>query len=157
MPSLSALSPKLSKLLSNRALAICWEQGDTIFDAGQSTQSFLLVVAGTVRIQRLSQEDGAVLLYRVRAGDSCVLAAEDQGLEGIAETDTQAIIISTEVLNEMMVVSNEFRALIFGAYSNRITDLFSSIEQAMLKPEDIRFSRQTGRMESAGGKLQFIH
>jgi CRP-like cAMP-binding protein len=58
---------------------------------------------GSVRVQQVSDTGREVFLYRVHAGESCVLttacmlADEDYSAEGIAETEVEAVAIPRAV------------------------------------------------------------
>jgi len=73
--------------------------GTQVFAPGQSADNLLLLLAGTIRVQQRSDTGREVFLYRVHAGESCVLttacmlAFEDYSAEGIAETDVRAVAI----------------------------------------------------------------
>ena len=47
--------------------------GTQVFQPGQSADNLLLLLDGTVRVQQKSETGREVLLYRVHAGESCVL------------------------------------------------------------------------------------
>ena len=88
------------------------------------------------------------MLYRVTAGESCVLttacmlAYEDHAAEGIAETEIVAAAIPRGVFDELVASSKEFRNFVFRAYSRRITDLFHVIEDIAFRRMDIRLAQK---------------
>jgi CRP/FNR family transcriptional regulator len=123
----------------------------------------LLLVSGTVRVQQLSEAGREIVLYRVHAGESCVLttacllAFEDYSAEGVAETDVEAILIPRDTFDELMAVSKEFRAFVFEAYSKRITDLFMVIEEIAFKRMDIRVAQKLLDLQDAQKTLHLTH
>ena len=88
------------------------------------------------------------MLYRVHAGESCVLttacllAYEDYSAEGIAETDVRAVAIPKSVFDDLVSQSVNFRNFIFTAYSKRITDLFIVVEEIAFGRLDIRLAQK---------------
>jgi CRP/FNR family transcriptional regulator len=76
-----------------------------------------------VRVQQLAENGREVVLYRVTAGESCVmttacmLAYEDYSAEGIAETDVTAAAVPRAVFDELVATSKDFRTFVFTAYS----------------------------------------
>lgn len=48
-------------------------KGSKIFGPGQEPKNLLLLMAGTIRVQQLSETGREVTLYRVSAGESCVM------------------------------------------------------------------------------------
>ena len=162
-PGLSGLSPRVSELLDDRARSVCLDQGTLIFGPGNPAENLLLLVSGTVRVQQLSEAGREIVLYRVHAGESCVLttacllAFEDYSAEGVAETDVEAVLIPRDAFDELMGIAKEFRAFVFEAYSKRITDLFLVIEEIAFKRMDIRVAQKLLELKGADGTLHLTH
>lgn len=162
-PGLADLSTEVSDLLDQSAVPASLKKGMVIFGPGKQPENLLLLVSGTVRVQQLSEAGREIVLYRVHAGESCVLttacllAFEDYSAEGIAETDVEAILISRDTFDELMAVSKEFRAFVFEAYSKRITDLFMVIEEIAFKRMDIRVAQKLLDLQDAQKTLHLTH
>lgn len=162
-PGLSVLSPTVSSLLDDRALTVSLAQDTLIFGPGKPAENLLLLVSGVVRVQQLSEAGREIVLYRVHAGESCVLttacllAFEDYSAEGVAETDIEAILIPRDAFDEMMATSKEFRAFVFEAYSKRVTDLFLVIEEIAFKRMDIRVAQKLIELKRADSTLRLTH
>lgn len=120
--------------------------GTRVFAPGQSADTFLLLLDGTVRVQQNSETGREVFLYRVHAGESCLLttacmlAFEDYSAEGVAETDVRAVAIPRATFDNMVSKSPVFREFVFTAYSRRITDLFSLIDDIIFQRMDVRLA-----------------
>ncbi|MAC77128.1 MAG: Crp/Fnr family transcriptional regulator [Rhodobacteraceae bacterium] len=120
--------------------------GTQIFAPGQSADNLLLLLDGTVRVQQKSDTGREVFLYRVHAGESCVLttactlAFEDYSADGIAETDVRAVAIPRATFDDLAGRSPIFREFIFKAYSRRITDLFTLIDDIVFQRMDVRLA-----------------
>ncbi|PTX53814.1 cyclic nucleotide-binding protein [Litoreibacter ponti] len=162
-PGLAGLSAAVTDLLDRSAVSATVKKGTVIFGPGNPAENLLLLVSGTVRVQQLSEAGREIVLYRVHAGESCVLttacllAFEDYSAEGIAETDVEAILIPRDAFDELMSVSKEFRAFVFEAYSKRITDLFMVIEEIAFKRMDIRVAQKLLELKDAQGTLHLTH
>jgi CRP/FNR family transcriptional regulator len=162
-PGLAGISDDVSYLLDKRARQITLNKGALIFGPGNPAENLLLLVSGTVRVQQLSEAGREIVLYRVHAGESCVLttacllAFEDYSAEGIAETDVDAIMIPRDVFDELMSISKKFRAFVFEAYSKRITDLFMVIEEIAFKRMDIRVAQKLLELQDGKAVLRLTH
>lgn len=162
-PGLAGLSDKVSTLLDSRAHSASVKKGTVIFGPGNPAENLLLLVSGTVRVQQLSEAGREIVLYRVHAGESCVLttacllAFEDYSAEGVAETDVEAILIPRDAFDELMSVSKAFRSFVFEAYSKRITDLFLVIEEIAFKRMDIRVAQKLLELQNAQNVLHLTH
>lgn len=133
-PALAGIPYDVSDLLDRHVRHITLQKGALIFGQDNLAENLLLLVSGTVRVQRLSEDGRKSARYRVHAGETCglmtacLLAFEEYSAEGIAETDVEAILVPRGIFDELMSTSTEFRALVFDAYSKRITDLLLVIE-----------------------------
>ncbi|MFK7878281.1 Crp/Fnr family transcriptional regulator [Roseobacter sp.] len=162
-PGLANLSPAVSDLLDTQAVTAVLKKGTVIFGPGKPAENLLLLVSGTVRVQQLSEAGREIVLYRVHAGEGCVLttacllAFEDYSAEGVAETDVETILIPRDTFDELMAVSKEFRAFVFESYSKRITDLFMVIEEIAFKRMDIRVAQKLFDLQDAQKTLHLTH
>lgn len=120
--------------------------GTPVFAPGQSADNLLLLLDGTVRVQQKSETGREVFLYRVHAGESCVLttacmlAFEEYSADGIAETDVTAVAIPRKTFDDLIARSPVFRQFVFTAYSRRITDLFTLIDDIVFQKMDVRLA-----------------
>jgi CRP/FNR family transcriptional regulator len=134
--------------------------GTAIFGPGQSADNLLLLLDGTVKVQQKSETGREVFLYRVHAGESCVLttacmlAFEDYSAEGIAETDVKAVAIPRKVFDDLVARSPVFREFVFAAYSRRITDLFTLIDDIVFQRMDVRLA---ARLLELSGTTDVVH
>ena len=143
---LARLPDDLRRDLVRGSKTVDMPAGSTIFAPGQPADHLLLLLAGTVRVQHCSETGREVILYRVNAGESCVLttacmlAFEDYSAEGIAETDVRAVAIPRATFDDLAARSSVFRQFIFKAYSRRITDLFALIDDIVFRQMDVRLA-----------------
>lgn len=120
--------------------------GTPVFAPGQSADNLLLLLEGTVRVQQKSDTGREVFLYRVHAGESCVLttacmlAFEEYAADGVAETDVRAVAIPRATFDDLAARSPVFRQFVFKAYSRRITDLFTLIDDIVFQRMDVRLA-----------------
>ncbi|MGI3186292.1 Crp/Fnr family transcriptional regulator [Nioella aestuarii] len=145
---LSRLPERIRGILETRSTVIKMPKGTIIFGPGNSPENLLFLLDGTVRVQQLAENGREIVLYRVQAGESCVmttaclLAYEDYSAEGVAETDIKAAAIPRAVFDDLISQSKEFRTFVFSAYSKRITDLFHVIEDIAFQRMDIRLAQK---------------
>ncbi|WP_417692904.1 Crp/Fnr family transcriptional regulator [Roseibium sp.] len=143
---LSRLPQDLRDVLVGGSQVISVAAGTEIFAPGQSADNLLLLLDGTVRVQQKSETGREVFLYRVHAGESCVLttacmlAYEDYSADGVAETDITAVAIPRKTFDDLAGRSPVFREFIFKAYSRRITDLFTLIDDIVFQRMDVRLA-----------------
>jgi CRP/FNR family transcriptional regulator len=145
-PGLARLAPHTQKMLQKRSTVIDVPAGTMIFGPGKSPENMLFLLDGSVRVQQVSETGHEIVLYRIHAGQSCVLttacllAFEDYSAEGICETDISAAAVPRVVFDDLVAESKEFRDFVFAAFSKRITDLFLMIDEVAFQKMDVRLA-----------------
>jgi CRP/FNR family transcriptional regulator len=153
---LARLERATKDLLLARSAVVDVPKGAMIFGPGKSPENMLFLLDGTVRVQQVSETGHEIVLYRIHAGESCVLttasllAYQDYSAEGIAETDVQAAAIPRAVFDDLVAQSKNFRDFVFAAFSKRITDLFLMIDEVAFQRLDVRLAQKL--IELSGGQ-----
>jgi len=162
-PALAQLPAPVGEQLSRRSLFVELPEGARIFGPGQSPESFLLLLSGSVRVQQVSESGREIVLYRVAAGESCALTTaclmgyEEYQAEGIAETKVRAVAIPRALFDELIVASKEFRQFVFTAFSRRVSNLFRIIEEVAFSRIDIRLSQRLLTLADPDGIVHATH
>ena len=137
--------------------------GPQIFAPGPTADNLWLLLDGTVKVQQKSETGRDVFLYRVHAGESCVLttasmlAFEDYSAEGTAETEVTAVAIPRATFDALVGRSPVFREFVFTAYSRRITDLFTLIDDIVFQRMDVRLASRLLELADADGVVHATH
>lgn len=138
-------------------------EGAVLFEPGQEADRLLLLLSGTVRVQQSSDQGREVFLYRVNAGESCVLttacmlAFEDYATTGIAETPVLAAEIPRGTFDALVAESRVFREFVFRAYARRITDLFTLIDDIVFQRLDVRLAGRLVELADDDGVVHATH
>lgn len=162
-PGLAELDEPIRRTLTEQSRIAALPAGTRIFGPGKAPDSLLLLLEGTVRVQQVSESGREIVLYRVQAGESCVLttacllAYEDYSAEGLAETDISAVAIPRSVFDDLIARSSAFRRFVFTAYSRRITDLFLVIEEVAFRRVDLRLAQKLQELGGNSGRVHLTH
>ncbi|PCI87454.1 MAG: Crp/Fnr family transcriptional regulator [Hyphomicrobiales bacterium] len=160
---LASLDASIKSLMTQKSNIISYAKNSVIFGSGKAPDHFLLLLEGTVRVQQLSEAGREIVLYRVHAGQSCVLttacllAYEDYAAEGIAESEVKAMALPRVVFNQLIAQSDEFRRFVFSAYSRRMTDLFAVIEDIAFQRMDIRLAQKLLELVDEDAQIKSTH
>ncbi|WP_397544315.1 helix-turn-helix domain-containing protein [Roseovarius salis] len=147
-PGLSRLGTGIRRRLAENSRVIEMPRDTVLFGPGNSPEHMLFLLDGTVRVQQVSDTGREIVLYRINAGESCVLttacllAYDDYSAEGIAETDMRAAAVPRGVFDDLVAQSPDFRAFVFAAFSKRITDLFLVIDEVAFQRMDVRLAQR---------------
>ena len=162
-PGLSSLATSEQQLLIDNSAVVRVQKDAVIFGPGKKPDHLLLLLEGTVRVQQVSEKGREIVLYRIRAGESCVmttaclLAFESYTAQGIAESDIEAATIPLKVFDELVSQSAQFRHFIFTAYSRRIAELFHIIEDVAFQRIDIRLAEKLLDIAQGSGTIRITH
>jgi len=162
-PGLSRLKPDIKDLLSSRSEIVEVPQNTIIFGPGKSPENMLFLLDGTVRVQQVSETGHEIVLYRINAGQSCVLttacllAYDDYSAEGISETAVAAAAVPRAVFDDLVAQSKDFRDFVFAAFSKRITDLFLMIDEVAFQRLDVRLADKLITLSSGDDTIATTH
>ncbi len=160
---LSQLPADIRSQLDSGSQIVNVPAGTQVFSPGQTADNLLLLLDGTIRVQQKSDTGREVFLYRVHAGESCVLttacmlAFEDYSADGIAETDVSAVAIPRETFDDLVARSEVFRNFVFAAYSRRITDLFTLIDDIVFQRMDVRLAARLLELSDHNNIVRATH
>jgi CRP/FNR family transcriptional regulator len=148
VPVLRELDESTKHMLRESAIRKQIPRGAVLFRPGDQCVHFPLIVAGTVRVQRVTESGREIVLYRVSTNETCILTTasllsdDTYSAEGVAETDVTAYIVPAERFANLMSVSASFRALVFDGYSRRIATLMSRIEEIVCTRINVRLAER---------------
>lgn len=149
--------------LKNGSRTVTVPAGTQVFAPGQSADNLLLLLDGAVRVQQRSETGREVFLYRVHAGESCVLttacmlAFEEYSADGVAESEVTAVVIPRTTFDDLVARSRIFREFVFAAYSRRITDLFTLIDDIVFQKMDVRLASRLLELADDSGTVHATH
>lgn len=160
---LSRMDGAVKTLLRDKSAIITLPAGAIVFGPGKSPENMLFLLDGTVRVQQTSDTGHEIVLYRINAGESCVLttacllAYDDYAAEGIAETDISAAAVPRDVFDDLVAQSKSFRNFVFAAFSKRITDLFLMIDEVAFQRLDVRLADKLLRLSHGADQIATTH
>lgn len=134
----------------------------SILQPGSPCKQFVLLLDGCVRVYQQTPDDREVTLYRLKAGDLCVLSInsllhrKDFGAFAKTETPIQALVLSKDQFFEAMAASQIFQEYVLVSLSDRFHDLLELMENTIFESLDTRLICLLGRMSRVSG-TETIH
>ena len=160
LSSLKELDEATKTSLRNAAVRTKVPRGSVIFRPGDFCVQFPLIVAGSIRVQRVTESGREIVLYRVTANETCILtiasliSSEAYTAEAIAETDVIAYVLAAAPFRTLMNQSATFRALVFEGYSHRIATLMSRIEDIVCTRIDVRLAERLLALRDESNRIE---
>ncbi len=131
----------------NEAIPIQLRKGDYICQQDNDCTHLALLMSGTVRIYKLAETGREITLYRIEAGQSCILTASciqsNNPFPAFAVCDDsiEAILIPSHCLQKWLAESTTWRHYIFGLISQRMSSVISLVEEVAFRKLDQRIAR----------------
>lgn len=126
-----------------------------VFHTGDACRQFLLVLDGSVRVQKLSESGREIVLYRVEPGQSCILTTacllgnNPYQAEAFTETAVRAVVIPAKAFERALDDSKQLREFVFEGYGQRLTELLMLIDAISFGRLDCRLAERLTRATSS--------
>lgn len=144
-PVLGALPASLLQRIVDAMQTLSVPSGTTVFDEHQPCRGFPFVLDGAIRVVKLSASGRELPLYRVLAGESCIISSScllghaDYNARGVSEGATTLALLPRPLFDEMMAEA-VFRDFVFSLFSVRIADLMQLVEEVAFRKLDQRLA-----------------
>lgn len=162
-PGLSDLDDTTGLAVLGDATEIAAPEGAVVFRPGSHCEQYLLVIEGSVRVQQTSSSGREIVLYRVQAGESCVLTTScllggnRYGAEGICETPVKGVAIPAARFMEGIEHSSGFRRFVFQGYGQRIAELMTLIDEVAFGRLNVRLAQRLLELTHGEDTLHCTH
>ncbi len=139
------------------------ENATMLFSPGDDGETFLIAETGHIRVEQTSPSGRSVVLYRVGPGDSCVmttscmLSGVPYSAYGYAEGDVTALAIGRAVFDRLLAEDAEFRSAVFAAFSHRLVELTSVIDDLLLNKMDQKLAHWLANQAQHTNRIEATH
>ncbi len=120
--------------------------GTVVFDDHAACEAMPFLLEGTIRVSKVSQCGREILLYRVRAGEACVLTSScligrvAHAARGVVERDARLLAVPEPVFRGLVAGDESFRAYVFALFSARLGELMALVEAVAFHRLDQRLA-----------------
>ena len=146
LPFWPSLSERERDMVRRSAVLRRYEKGALIHDGGNECLGMLLLLSGEIRTCLLSDEGREVTLYRLYAGDVCVLSAScvisqitfDTQIS--AQQETEVLIIPASIIAALREENLSLRCFLYELATQRFSDVMWAMQQILFKSLDRRLA-----------------
>lgn len=146
LPFWEQLTPQEQQLLQERMVRVVYPAGMTIHENGQDCTGLMQLCRGRLRAYMLSETGKEITLYRLFAGDICVLSAScvmqditfDFHIE--AEQETEVFVIPPNIFRQLSETSLAVSKYAARLISARLSDVMWVMEQVVFMSLDRRLA-----------------
>jgi len=136
-----------------------------MFSGSTPCNNFMLILKGVIRIYQTAADGREMTLYRVEAGDLCILSLnsmlQNQAFNAIAETDTDvtALVLSAEDFRHAMNASETFRTYVVTTLTERLCETMYMIQNTAFNHLNMRLACMLGSLfeRNQGPVLKITH
>ena len=159
----AALPRTVRDRLVREAQIIRLKRGSIVFGPNNIPDSLFFLYEGRIRVSQTSEAGREIVLYRVDAGESCVLttacmlAEEAYNAEGIAETDVIAVVLPKPAFDRLVAEEEAFRKFVFAAYSRRLIDLLRVVDDVAFGRIDVRLAERLLALADDKSDIETTH
>ncbi len=144
-PVLARLPAGLLQRIADTAQTLSLPAGTTVFDEHQPCRGFPFVLDGAIRVAKQSAGGRELPLYRVVAGESCIITSScllghaDYNARGVTEGPTTLALLPRELFDDLLG-EPVFRDFVFALFSERMAELMQLVEEVAFRKLDQRLA-----------------
>ncbi len=131
-----------------------------LFRPGDPVQGYAFVLRGRIDVSLTGASGREMLLYSVEPGQSCVqttmglLSDVDYSAEAQTTCPTDLVVIPRALFLELMDRSAPFRALVFGAFAQRMQTMMTLLEKVAFTRVECRLAERLLVLAGDGDSVQ---
>jgi CRP/FNR family transcriptional regulator, anaerobic regulatory protein len=101
-------SPRVAKRLAEFGTTKNFEEGEAILNENAYIKAIPIVTKGSIRVMRTDEDGREILLYYIKAGESCIMSFlggmhhDTSKVKAIAEEHTEILFIPIDKVSEMI-------------------------------------------------------
>lgn len=137
-------SPALREKLYSFGTIKNFKAGEIILNENSNIRAIPIVIAGVVKVVRTDEDGKEILLYYIKAGESCIMSFlgglhhETSKIKAEIEENAEILFLPIEKANDFIKEFPQFLEFIFRLYHKRFEELLSIINEITFKKVDER-------------------
>lgn len=156
-PSLSKL-PELRSELARISTVHTYKKDEVILREGQYIKAIPLLISGIVKVYKEDENEGEVLLYYLKQGESCVMSmttlmkGEKSPVKGVVEEDAEILIVPAD---EAIAIANKYPAwnsFIYDLFGRKYDELLHMITTLIFSTNEHRIMEYLEKTSRAIGQ-----
>lgn len=146
-PELDQLEPSARELLAKYARIVEAPVGTIGYREGTPCGAYVMRLSGKSRVYKMSANGREILLYRVGAGETCVitttclLGSSDYPASTVVEEPIRDVLIPANAFHQLMLDSSVFRKFVMTNYGALISDLIVLLDEVAFHNLDARLAK----------------
>lgn len=137
-------SPAMREQLSTHGTIKHFKQDDVILNESSHIKAIPIVMKGSLRVMRTEEDGREILLYYIKAGESCIMSFlggihhETSKVKAVAEEDVEVLLLPIDRVGLLLKDFPEWLDYIFRLYHKRFEELLEVVNAVAFKKIDER-------------------
>lgn len=137
-------SPDLIEKLYEHCTLKSYNSGEIILNENANIRAIPIVVKGSIKVMRTDDEGREILLYYIKAGESCIMSFlggmhhETSKVKAEVEEDAEILFLPVEKVSLFIKEYPQWLDYIFRLYHKRFEELLTIINEIAFKKVDER-------------------
>lgn len=137
-------SPQMISKIMKMSIPKTFAEGDVILQENAHIRSIPIVTSGSIRVMRSEGDEKEILLYYIKAGESCIMSFlggmhnDTSKVKAIAEETTDILFVPVTKVKELIKEFPEWLDYIFRLYHQRFEELLEVVNAVAFKKMDER-------------------
>lgn len=137
-------SPAMQEKLIEYGFVKTFLEGDVILSEDAYIKAIPIVTKGSLRVMRTDEEGREILLYYIKAGESCIMSFlggmhhETSKVKAIVEEPTEILFVPIDKVSLLIKEYPEWLDYIFRLYHKRFEELIEVVNAVAFKKMDER-------------------
>lgn len=148
-----------------KARPVSFETGTVLFRESDPCLDFMWLTEGSVRLYKHSEDGREITLYRVCAGELCILSLNNllhgrpYAAEARCEEPVTGLLLSGADFQNAIDASPGFRKYVLATLANRLDEVMRLVADVVFRRLDLRLACLLGQMfeRSRGESLDVTH
>jgi len=121
-----------------------FKQDDIVLNESSHIKAIPIVMKGSLRVMRTEEDGREILLYYIKAGESCIMSFlggihhETSKVKAIAEEDAEVLLLPIDKVGVLLKDFPEWLDYIFKLYHKRFEELLEVVNAVAFKKIDER-------------------
>lgn len=121
-----------------------FKEGEVIINENSYIRAIPIVISGSIKVMRTEQDGREILLYYIRAGESCIMSFlgglhhDTSKIKAVAEETSEILFIPVDKIAQLTRDFPEWLDYIFRLYHKRFEELLDVVNAIAFKKMDER-------------------
>ena len=139
-----SFSPDLCQVLAQNGRTVQFGEGEVMMRTGQYFKSTMLLLSGSVKLQREGTDGGQHFLYHLEPGHACALSMvcatqrRASMIKSTADEDVEALAVPIELMDELIKEFADWYHFVLDSYRSRFEETLELIDQIAFQSLDKR-------------------